>query len=51
MAQELKTKSTSRNWLLLMHFDVSLMYSGVLLMHFGCVLITSGYLLMTTDYN
>jgi hypothetical protein len=26
MAQELKTKSTPRNWRLLMHFGVSLMY-------------------------
>jgi len=44
MTQDLKTKSTPRNWLLLMHFDVSLMYFGVLLIHLECVLIT-------TDYN
>jgi hypothetical protein len=34
MAQKLKTKSTLRNWLLLMYF-------GVLLNHLECVLITS----------
>ena len=41
MTQDLKTKSTPRNWLLLMHFDVSLMYFGVLLMHSDMLLITS----------
>ena len=45
MAQKLKTKSTSCNWCLLMHFGVSLMYlwstSDSLWMHSDDILITS----------
>ena len=44
MKQKLKTKSTPRNCLLLIHF-------GVHLNHLECVLITSGYLLITSDDN
>jgi hypothetical protein len=45
MAQKLKTKSTPRNWCLLMHFGVSLMYlwsaSESLWMRSDYILITS----------
>ena len=45
MTQDLKTKSLLRNWLLLMHFDVPLMYlwstSESLWMRSDDVLITS----------
>jgi len=51
MTQKLKTKSIIRNWLLLMHSDVSLMYFGVLLNAFGCVLMISDHLLIASDDN
>jgi len=50
MAQDLKTKSTPRDWCLLMHFDVSLMYlwstSEPVLITFEDI---SDDLLMTSD--